>query len=429
MESSLQPIPFSELVEINPSTPNMYLESDALVSFIPMQDVSEAGQWITHQVRRLQEINSGYTSFREGDVLFAKITPCMENGKGCHARGLMNGIGFGTTEFHVLRAKSIGESRFIFHWTQSETLRLKAAAMMTGSAGQRRVPTEFFDRYRIPYIPKPEQQKIAEVLDTVDKLLALTDRHIAKLKQAKAGLLHDLLTHGIDEHGELRDPVAFPEQFKETRTAIGRIPKDWDVMQLSSVCERVTDGAHQSVTTSESGVPFLYVSCVRDGRILWNQTARVSESLYQQLSRGREVKPGLILYTVVGSYGHAALVRDDQKFSFQRHIAYILPDPKKIIPGYLCMWLNSSQCRIHADRVALGNAQKTVTLGALNLFPVLLPDTLEEQTRILEYLDTYDRRITNKELRFEKLNLLKKGLMADLLTGRIRVKLDITKEG
>ncbi|MEH2268542.1 MAG: hypothetical protein V7K68_08950, partial [Nostoc sp.] len=97
MISNFQPIPLSQLVEVNPPTFKASIEADAFVSFIPMQDVSENGQWVSKQVKKLKEINSGYTPFQEGDILFAKITPCMENGKGCHAVGLVNGIGFGTT--------------------------------------------------------------------------------------------------------------------------------------------------------------------------------------------------------------------------------------------------------------------------------------------------------------------------------------------
>ncbi len=145
--------PITELADINPACPLIGLEPDSSVSFIPMSDASESGQWIGRQTRKLHEVRSGYTPFREGDVLFAKITPCMENGKGCQALGLVNGVGFGSTEFHVLRAKPNADARFLYHWLQSDMLRVAAEAMMTGSAGQRRVPSEFFGRLPIPLLP------------------------------------------------------------------------------------------------------------------------------------------------------------------------------------------------------------------------------------------------------------------------------------
>lgn len=142
-------IPFVDLVQINPSITCPLTKADCEVSFIPMQDVSNNGDWIHRQSRLFSSIGNGYTAFQEGDVLFAKITPCMENGKGTHALGLLNSIGFGSTEFHVLRAKGEASSRFVFHWCHSIELRHAAEAQMTGSAGQRRVPADFFSKFQI----------------------------------------------------------------------------------------------------------------------------------------------------------------------------------------------------------------------------------------------------------------------------------------
>src|SRR5579859_5806909 len=168
--NNLEVIPFSLIAEVNPRTSIKHLTNGMPVSFIPMSDVTETGQWIRHQERKLEDLlGHGYTPFQEGDILFAKITPCMENGKGAHAIGLINGVGFGTTEFHVLRAKKSGNDRFIYHWIQSSLLRLKAEALMTGSAGQRRVTPNFFQVYHIPYFSPSEQYYIANILDTVDE--------------------------------------------------------------------------------------------------------------------------------------------------------------------------------------------------------------------------------------------------------------------
>ncbi|MBN1285628.1 MAG: restriction endonuclease subunit S [Anaerolineae bacterium] len=266
--------------------------------------------------------------------------------------------------------------------------------------------------------PLPEQRRIAAILDALDAAIRHTDALIAKLKQIKAGLLHDLLTCGLDDNGELRDPVAHPEQFKES--VVGRIPREWEVAALRSICEKVTDGAHMSVQTSPSGaIPFLYVSCIRDGCVWWDRAARITKQVYSQVSKGREPKSGLVLYTIVGSYGHAAVVEDDRLFSFQRHVGYVMPDISRIMPQFLAAWLNSLQARAYADKVALGNAQKTIILGALTSFPVVYPD-LHEQKRIVEFLEAHDSRLRAEEAYRAKLALLKRGLMDDLLTGRVR---------
>src|SRR6266702_1016898 len=179
----------SSLADVNPSTA---LPLTGIVSFVGMEDVSENFE-LTNTKDRNVEDSAGYTRFREGDLLFAKITPCMENGKGAIARGLTNGYGFGSTEFHVLRAHQDNARGFLSQWLRSPYLRRAAEAHMTGSAGQRRVPADFFVRYEIPVLPLPEQRRVAEILDTLDNQIRATDRIIAKLKLTKQGLLTDLI--------------------------------------------------------------------------------------------------------------------------------------------------------------------------------------------------------------------------------------------
>lgn len=145
-------ISLSDLIEINPKKSEISsLDKETEVSFVPMADVSEEGDMKINQTRRISEVWSGFTYFREDDVVFAKITPCMENGKGAIARTLVNGIGFGTTEFHVLRPKKgVSTSSWIFQLTHSKFFRKQAESNMTGSAGQKRVPKDFFFKFKIP---------------------------------------------------------------------------------------------------------------------------------------------------------------------------------------------------------------------------------------------------------------------------------------
>ncbi len=164
----------SDLAIVNPSTNFSGVNSDTLVTFLAMANVSENGKITNYQVHQFKEVCSGFTRFQENDVLFAKITPCMENGKGALARKLSNGIGCGSTEFHVLRANEDGDPEFIYHISVSQELREKAAVFFSGSAGQQRVSTDFFEKFSVPIPPFPEQNKIAEILTTVDRLSRLT---------------------------------------------------------------------------------------------------------------------------------------------------------------------------------------------------------------------------------------------------------------
>ena len=162
----------TDICEINPPKKEIaHMDGSTKVSFIPMTSVSEEGQVNLSEVRMLDEVRSGFTYFSNGDVLFAKITPCMENGKGALVNHLVNGVGFGSTEFHVLRPKENIDGKWLYYVTKSKVFRSTAEINMTGSAGQKRVPTSFFDKYKV-FVPTLDQQKrIAQILDKAQQLI------------------------------------------------------------------------------------------------------------------------------------------------------------------------------------------------------------------------------------------------------------------
>lgn len=111
------------------------------VTFVPMQAVdADTGAIVTSETRPFEKVRRGYTSFRENDIIFAKITPCMENGKVALVPNLVNDLGFGSTEFHVLRSNGVTIPKYLFYYLRQESFRKAAEAAMTGSVGQWRVP-------------------------------------------------------------------------------------------------------------------------------------------------------------------------------------------------------------------------------------------------------------------------------------------------
>lgn len=149
-----------EACEINPRRPHLNREIDTPTSFVPMAAVDETwGIIIGLEVRPYAEVQRGYRYFQEGDVLFAKITPCMENGKATIARGLIDGIGFGSTEFHVLRPRPGTSAEWIWCFVRQESFRAAAKAAFRGGVGQQRVPQEFLESYLIPLPPLEEQRR------------------------------------------------------------------------------------------------------------------------------------------------------------------------------------------------------------------------------------------------------------------------------
>jgi len=316
---------------------------------------------------------------------------------------------------------------YLLDFSRSEVMRRSIGSTVKG------ISTSELLRIQVPFPESLDtQQKIATILSTVDNLIEKTQSLIDKYTSVKQGMMADLFTRGIDlsgtpetnkNYGQLRPSVTeSPELYQETE--LGWVPKDWAIVQLRNICHKITDGSHQSVKTTEDGdVPFLFVSSVRNGQILWDKTALITNDDYAILSKGREPKKGDVLYTAVGSYGHAAGVDEDVKFAFQRHIAYIKPDNLKIKSSFLTELLNFDMLKRWADKVALGNAQKTVTLGELSKYPVILP-TLAEQKTMLGNLSSISNTIELEAETLLKQEKIKKGLMQDLLTGKVSVKSD-----
>jgi type I restriction enzyme S subunit len=420
MSTDLPLVPLAELATVNPPVSTGHLEPDNIVSFIPMIDVTETGHWVRPQVRKLREVRNGYTPFQEGDILFAKITPCMENGKGAHAIGLVNKVGFGTTEFHVLRAKPFTDARFIYHCLQSEELRLRAKAMMTGSAGQQRVPAEFFEHFKVPFLPLVEQQRIAEILDTLDIQIQETERLIAKLRQQKIGLLHGLLTRGIDEYGELRDPVAHPEQFKDS--VLGRIPREWEISnvgQLGLWRGGSTPSKLLEHNWAEGSILWISPKDVQSTEIVDSQdkiTQKALSTYKLNLFEANDIivvfRSGILRHTFPVAIGKVPFtVNQDMK---------VLSPKSGIHYEFAHFVLQSLGSKVLKVAVKAGTTVESVDLRTFLDLPILLPSE-QEQYKIVLVLETHDTRIHTEETHLSKLKQIKKGLMHDLLTGRVRV--------
>ena len=190
-------VPLSDFIDINPRKSEIKVGPETEVSFIPMSAVGENGELDASVSKSYKDVSKGFTYFREGDVLFAKITPCMENGKGAIASGLKNGIGFGSTEFHVLRPNDQLKSEFIYSLLHQKWVRKFAESSMTGSAGQKRVPTDFFRRLRIYKPPIELQEKYSSIYLNI---MAMKE-NAKKSSQYSEGLFQSLLQKALN--GEL----------------------------------------------------------------------------------------------------------------------------------------------------------------------------------------------------------------------------------
>ena len=183
-----------EYFTLNPNKKEIAnLSDDTLVSFVEMASVSDEGYIQNRVDRSLKEVKKGYTYFAQNDILIAKITPCMENGKCAIATNLTNGIGFGSTEFHIFRAKKGVKQEILFLYLNDKNIRREAARNMTGASGHRRVPIEFYENLKIPLPPLNEQEKISSCIEKLETQISHLTSMLLNLETQKTNIIKGYL--------------------------------------------------------------------------------------------------------------------------------------------------------------------------------------------------------------------------------------------
>lgn len=187
--------------QINPSIGTFNRKSRDLVCFLPMENIGSDGAVDYSNKQEIRLVSQGFTQFQKGDVLIAKITPCFENGKSAHLKFMGSEIGFGSTEFHVLRTRENLLAEYLYYIVNTNTFLQMGEALMTGSAGQKRVPTSFVTDYMLVLPPLAEQATIINHIETesakIDQAISLQQQQIDKLKEYKITLIDSAVTGKI----------------------------------------------------------------------------------------------------------------------------------------------------------------------------------------------------------------------------------------
>jgi type I restriction enzyme, S subunit len=304
-----------EVALLNPSKSGALASADDEVDFFPMAVVEASSSTAAStERRRYHEVQKGYTSFADGDVLLAKITPCFENGKIAQAR-VTTGVAFGSTEFHVLRPGPSLDGRYLVHFLRRDQVRIDGARKMTGSAGQRRVPKHFLESLPIPIPPLPEQRRVAAILDQADALRAKRREALAQLESLAQSV--------------------FVEMFGD--------PEAYEQKPLKELCDLITDGTHQTPTYASDGVAFLSAKNVTSGEIDWEDIKFIPQSLHLELHRRLAPRRGDILLAKNGTTGVAAVVDRDSIFDIYVSLALLRPKAD-VLSTYLHAAINSPLC-------------------------------------------------------------------------------------
>ncbi|MHB1348728.1 MAG: restriction endonuclease subunit S [Desulfobulbaceae bacterium] len=349
-------LPISHVADVNPRVNKSSISDDLPVSFVPMPAVG-AGDGSIHveETRLAGEVKKGFTAFQEGDVLFAKITPCMENGKMAVVPKLVNGYGFGSTEFHVLRPKIGMDAKYLYYYVSSQNFRSEAERSMTGAVGQRRVPTTYLKEVTIPVAPFEQQKRIVAEIEKqfsrLDEAVANLKRVKAKLKRYKAAVLKAAVEGKLTEEWRKQHPDVEPaskllelilaerrkkweeaelakmkakgnlpkddkwkEKYKEPKrstTDLSSLPAGWVWVNLELLKEFSLYGPRfSSIDYSEKGIHVLRTSDINEsGKVNTKTTPKLDldDIQYEKY----KINKGDLLITRTGSLGTLAVYNDD----------------------------------------------------------------------------------------------------------------------
>ena len=393
-----------------------HLAPETEVSFVPMEAVHEYGGIDLDSRKSLSEVVEGYTYFRNGDVIVAKITPCFENGKGALATDLCSAVGFGTTELHVLRPSSHVAPRFLLYLTFSDHFRRIGAASMYGAGGQKRISDEFIRNFRHPVPSLPEQRVIADFLDRetakIDGLVARKERLIELLQEKRTALITRAVTRGLDPKVPMKDSGI---------EWLGETPTHWELKPLKRLLRRSDYGISESLRVG-GDIRVLTMAHIQDGEIVLPQDGSISG-----IDRTMVLESGDLLFNRTNSrelVGKVGIFRGDHDdwVTFASYLVRLTPH-QHVEPEWLNYLLNSTGVLGMARSMAL------LSVNQANLNPtkhqqIIVPvPALSEQRSIAAFLSRETAKIDSLIVKIRQainyLHEFRTAIISSAVTGKI----------
>ncbi|MHC5596662.1 MAG: restriction endonuclease subunit S [Nostoc sp.] len=427
-----QKIRLKRIANLNPSKKEVVsLPGDTKVTFLPMEVVSESWEVDYSQIRPLEEVCNGYTYFRNGDILLAKITPCFENGKGALVNNCINGVGFGSTEFHVIRSPDSDTTRFLSYVVRSHRFKVEGEGMMTGTAGQKRVSDDYVKNFEVFLPPKKLRGAIASFLDrktvAIDTLITKKQRLIQLLEEKRTALINQAVTKGLNPNVPMKDSRI---------PWIGYIPEHWKAIQIRRYIRRIEQGwspvAEDRIAQGNEWA-VLKLNSVSKGEFHPNEYKVLSEDT--EPDKRFEVKHGDLLLSRANTpqlVGEVCYVRNPPRRLMLCDLLYRLDINERLLNKRFCtyyLFSKSGKAQISADARGTSQSMVKISQGHIKTWIIPLPPSLEEQESIANYLDgqlAYIKNITHRIIQqIEKLQEYRQSLITAAVTGKIDIREEV----
>jgi len=400
------------LATINPSF--TYINNDEVACFLPMEMVETNGEVIFDIQKPIKLLKSGFTSFQKNDVIVAKITPCFENGKGACLDKMPTVYGFGSTEFHVLRVKQYVSPKYIYYLTKTHLFMNLGECLMTGSAGQKRVPSYFLAEFYLASPSFVEQTAIAAFLDRktvqIEQAMAIKEQQIALLKERKQILIQNAVTRSLDPNLPMRDSGV---------EWIGEIPAHWNLKRLKYILNERNE-------RSKTGEEPLFMVSQTHGLVVRSEFHEKAEVAQSNVDNKIVYKNDLVFNKLKAHLG--VFFKSNIDFKGLVSPDYAVYQSKGLIddlkylehlfrhPAYIGQFIIR----------ATGIVEGLIRLYTGDLFQISIPvPPKHEQKAILDHIESQsakiDQAIAIQQQQIDKLKEYKATLINSAVTGKIRV--------
>ncbi len=421
-------VPFNEIAILNPRHPSN-IDPTLNVSFVTMTGINDrTWKFNFSEIKTLSDVRKGYTNFAEGDILFAKITPCMENGKAVIAYNLTNGLGCGNTELHVIRPLCGIEPKFIYYFIHQEAFRKEASYNMTGNAGQLRVPIDFIRTALLPLPPLNEQRRIVSKLEKfLSKVEACKDR-LKKipiiLKRFRQSVLASSCSGRLTADWREKNPDVEPAEKLLEKISINvkkvkknshlvdlnilnlpEIPEFWKYVSIDDLTNNIKYGTSQKCDYEKIGVPVLRIPNMADGIIDVSDLkyAELPENEYKNL---KLISGDILLIRSNGSVslvGKTSIVRaGEEGFAYAGYLIRLRFNKTLLDPFYINLALSSYYTRLQIE-IPARSTSGVNNINSTEVKNLIIPlPPLSEQQEIVRRVESLFKLADSIEARYEK---------------------------
>lgn len=404
---------------VNPPGKKSLSDPKAKVNFLPMEKVSEEGDYDLESKTEYENVSSGYTYFEDSDVLLAKITPCFENGKGALVENLKYGFGFGTTEFHILRYGTEIHPKYLYFLTKSHLFRVIGEAFMEGAAGQKRVSTDFVKNFPMPTPSMAEQKLIVNYLEKktseIDLTIEKDTRLIELLKEKRTALINHVVTKGLDPTVKMKDSGV---------EWIGEIPEDWELRKISQSFDIIGSGTtpkSQEERYYDAGdVPWVITGDLNDD-ILNDTSKKITKEAFRDYSTLKMYQKNSLIIAMYGAtIGKISLLNFE---ACVNQACCVLANSKILKSRFVFYWFLGNKNSIIS--LSYGGGQPNISQDVIKTLKIQVPPK-EKQSEIVRHLEQetskIDLTIQKIQEHIKLLEEYKKSLIHHVVTGKMDVR-------